>query len=177
MSQKVDAFRVVVPQPLTQKDVTLLCPELAEGALVAQALVFPTETMNEITYYKDGRPLYTPSRTTVTAEWTCDFPDSTFTAIRYHLMSLLYSKMRFNVTLILGDARGLLSSVTAANPIALLRTAASNGVSALLSAQTLMGCWIKAVAPVDMTSAGATNPVQWRVTMRYNYIKPFINAL
>lgn len=177
MSLKVDAFRVAVPQPLTQKDVTLLCTELAEGALVAQSLTFPTETMQELTYYKDGRPLYTPLRTTVTSEWTVDFPDSTYTAIRYHLLRLLYSKKRFNVTLLLGDARSLVSSLLAGNPAAMLKSAATSGVSALLSAQTLMGCWVKTVAPVDMSSAGATQAVQWRTTIRYNYIKPFINVL
>lgn len=177
MSRKIDAFRLALPHPLTKKDVTLLSTDLAEGALLAQAMSIPSETMNEVTYYYKGRPMYAPTRTTVTGTWTVDFPDSIYTPIRYHLEYLLYNRTRFNVTLILGDLRDVLGGVLSGNILSSLSSLSATAVAALTSARTLCDCWLKEIAPVDMSMQGATEPVIWRATIRYNYIKPFINLL
>lgn len=155
----------------------MLCLQLAEGAILAQSMTFPSENMNEATYYYKGRPLYTPTRTTVGNEWTVDFPDSVFAPIRYHLMSLMYAKKKFNIILVPGDLTSILTSAVGLDLKGLISSAVGSAAAALLAGITLCDAWVKAVAPVDFSASGATEPVIWRATLRYNYIKPFINLL
>lgn len=177
MSRKIDAFRLAVPQPLTKKDITMLCPQLAEGALLAQSMSFPSENMGEATYYYKGRPLYTPTRTNVPGDWTVDIADNVLTLVRYHMQSFMYAKKKFNVTLVPGDLTDILSGAVSLDILGLLRSATTSAIAALFSGITLCDAWIKTMAPVDFSASGATEVVTWRVTIRYNYIKPFIRLL
>lgn len=177
MSRKIDAFRVALPQPLTRKDITILSPQLAEEALIAQSVQFPTCEMQEAQYYVDGTPMWVPTKAIPTGPWVFDVPDSLFTPIKYHMTYLLYNKKKFNVTLVLGDLRDIIGGIVSLNPLSIMSSLIQSGVSCLSSASVLRGCWVKSIAPVDMSQSSPTEPVMWRVSCRYDYIKPFINFL
>ena len=168
MSRKVDIFRLAIPHPLTQKDVTVICPRILQMAIVGQSSTFPTEELQGVTIPVRGQEVELPTRFKVNSDWSFTVPDSTFTQVRLNLMTVMYKKVLFDVYLLLGDYGSVLNTN---NLSASLVSLLGASFSALSTAQTLCRCWIRRIEPVQFSADTPDKPVLWSVTVHYNYIK------
>ena len=168
MSRKVDIFRLAIPHPLTQKDVTVICPRILQMAIVGQSSTFPTEELQGVTIPVRGQEVELPTRFKVNSDWSFTVPDSTFTQVRLNLMTVMYKKVLFDVYLLLGDYGNIFKTNS---PLGTLVSAMASGFSTLTTAQVLCKCWIRRIEPVQFSSDAPDKPVLWSVTVHYNYIK------
>lgn len=168
MSRKIEAFRLLVPQPLTKRDVTVVCPRILQLALLGQATTFPTEELQGVTVRtRRGYEVELPTKFKVSGDWSFDIPDSLFTQVRLNLLTVQYKKVMFDTYLILGNLANSINT----NSWNSVMSALGNVFSILTTAQVLGKCWIRRIDPVEFNQAQPEQPVVWRVTVHYNYIK------
>lgn len=168
MSRKIDIFRLAIPHPLTQKDVTVICPRILQMAIVGQSSTFPTEELQGVTIPVRGQEVELPTRFKVNSDWTFTVPDSIFTQVRLNLMKVMYKKVLFDTYLLLGDYGSVLNPE---NAWGTLLSTIGTTFSTLTTAQVLCKCWIRRIEPVQFSADAPDKPVLWSVTVHYNYIK------
>lgn len=178
MSRKVDTFRGLVDAPLSARDFTIIAPCFGSMPLVIQAATFPSESVEEVALVLHGEQVFLPTnKFRVNGTWTFDVPDSTFVMNRQLLSIYLYERTTFSFILIPGILSDEdLSGLVPRNLAGMINTAFMTSVGVtpgrLSSAIVVMGCFIKSIQDVNLSANGATTPVLWRVTVRYNYLKP-----
>lgn len=173
MSRKVDAFRLLVQQPLTKRDFLMFSPQLIQASIIVQSMTFPTERLRSVEVFRRGYRVELPTMFEIPGDWTFEVPESTLTAMRLDLMSVMYKRSVFDVYLFLGSLFNSLN-LNSLNSIASIL---SNAAAIITTAQTLGSCWIREIAPVDFAASDPETPITWRVTVHYNYIRALVGAL
>lgn len=171
VSRKIDAFRLLIQQPLTKRDFLLFIPAIVQASILAQAVTFPTEQLQSVEVYKQGQKIELPTKFETGGDWSFDIPDSTLTLIRYNLLDVLYNKQIFDVYFFLGN---ILNSINLGG-LTSIQSILSNAFSYLTTAQKLGGCWIRSISPVEFSQSDPETPILWRVLVHYNYIRPVID--
>lgn len=160
MSRKIEAFRLLVPQPLTKRDVTVICPRILQLALLGQATTFPTEELQGVTIrIKRGHEVELPTKFKVSGDWSFDIPDSLFTQVRLNLLTVQYKKVLFDTYLILGNLANSINTNSWNSVMSVL----GNAFSTLTTAQVLGKCWIRRIDPVEFNQSQPEQPIVWRL--------------
>lgn len=176
MSVRQDSFRLAIPAPLTQRDITVVIPKLLPVSLLVQAATFPTEELGEVAVPIRGQEIKLPTKFRSSEGWSFDVPDNLFTTYRYMLMSAYYSRRLFDAHLVLGNLADTVNDLTNPNLSSLFSIINNGAISKLVSMKTssctLKGCWIRRINPVEFSAQDVTTPILWRVSVHYNYIQP-----
>lgn len=182
MSRKVDTFRGLVDAPLSARDFTIIAPCFGSMPLVIQAATFPSESVEEVALVLHGEQVFLPTnKFRVNGTWTFDVPDSRLVMNRQLLSRYLYERTTFSFILIPGiltdKVLGELDSLSLVNVANVLGNALLGGVlpGRLFSSLVVRGCFIKSIQDVNLSAKGATTPILWRVTVRYNYLEPLLS--
>lgn len=173
MSRRVDLFRLLIPQPLTKRDVTVICPRILQIALAGQSLTFPTEELQSVIVKTHrGHEVELPTKFKVGGDWSFDIADSVFTQVRYNLLTVQYKKVLFDTYLLLGNFANSINTNAEASTLGVATSFLGNLTSLLKTAEVLGKCWIRRIDPVEFSQSQPDQPILWRVTVHYNYIKP-----
>lgn len=173
MSRQVDIFRLAVPAPLTKRDFTLIIPnELSVSALfTVQAFTFPTEERVGVKVVRRGQEVELPGKFKVGGDWTFSIPENSFAVYRPMILSVMYSKVLFDVYQIPGN---IIDVVNPSNVLGSFTSLVEAGSSVVAAAQTLNDCWIRSVSVPEFGSSSPETPIVWDVTIHYNSITKLI---
>ena len=84
-----------------------------------------------------------------------------------NLLTVQYKKVLFDTYLILGNLANSINTNSWNSVMSVL----GNAFSTLTTAQVLGKCWIRRIDPVEFNQSQPEQPIVWRVTVHYNYIK------
>lgn len=160
-------------KPLVQSDFLLFIPRIAQASILAQATTFPTEELQSVKAYRRGNEVELPTRFKVNGDWSFTIPDSTFTLVRQNLMTVMYKRVLFDAYLFLGNPVDALMI----HNLSSLMSLAAGASSVLLSAEVLHKCWIRKIDAVQFNANAPEQPVEWKVTIHYNYIQSLLGLL
>lgn len=168
MSYRIEAFKTLVPSPLTKRDITMVWPALPQSTILVQSITFPTEEMATVSVPHRGIDIELPTHVFKPGDWSFEVPDSIFTTVRYEIERSLYERKFHTITLVMGDVLDSLNFNSALNTIG--RTAAT-AAAALLTAVQLERAFVKGIDPVQFSStSSATEAIIWNVKVHYTYI-------
>lgn len=178
MSYKVEAFRVLVPQPLLSCKFIIIptAPELIKTGLLIETATFPTEVTQEVAFLYKGQRVYFPIQTDVPDVWKFTVPDTIFTDHRAMIWRRKYRdpEKTFDIVLCMTDISGILSLDNIGGGIV---NAASIAASAFLSAVVLKECYITDIAQGQLNASDPTQPMKWDISVRYQGIVPFTKLM
>lgn len=160
MSIKVQLFNALIPQRVNQYFVTI-DNSTAVGFLV-EAANLPTESLGETTIFNRGQAVYIPTRRSVPGTWECTINEVQLSKI-FEFFTDLQLKQRFVHIPLIGYKFDM-PTVDMFDIKIVSQTL--HGVS-----KHLRGCWLKEVAPVQLSYSDVTNNLKWKLIFRYNYIE------
>lgn len=176
MSFKVNAFRVLIPQPLSSSKFLIVpfAPELIKVGLLVEESTFPTEVTREVDFLGyGGQRIYCSTYSDVEGLWEFTVPDSIITDHRWMILRAKYRYpwKSFNCLLYLGSVVDLFGfgSVTGA----IVNVAGAVG-AALLSSVLLKKCYIVNVQPAPLDAKNPESVIKWKVQVRYQGIVPAV---
>lgn len=163
MSIKVQLFNTLIPQRVNQYFVTI-DNSIAVGFLV-EAANLPTESLGETTMFNRGQAVYIPTRRSVPGTWECTINEVQLSKI-FEFFTNLQLKQRFAHVPLVADKAYMFDMPTVGMFDIKIVSQTLHGVS-----KHLKGCWLKEVAPVQLSYSDNTNNLKWKLIFRYNYIE------